>query len=165
MNRAVGSAPTPTTTARSPGSSRRAQRPVLLAPAREGGKPQPPRDDAVHVLEQQHLGEQVLPPPRCVRLELAHRLVADLEQLLARQGVLVTLDSLQQELLVLLLERARRPAHRAGGLAPGEAQHGSMCTVTSCSRRSRFRRSSTASAIAWADSTSAWRSTAIVTSA
>src|SRR5207247_9951955 len=45
-----------------------------------------------------------------------------------------------------LLERAGRPVDRGGGLLLGEAQHGSMCTVTSCSCRSRFSRSSTSSA-------------------
>src|SRR5437762_2757881 len=56
-------------------------------------------------------------------------------------------------------------ARRTGLVLPGQAQHGSTCTVTSCSRRSRLSRSSTWSAIAWADSTSAWRSTHTVTSA
>src|SRR5204863_148038 len=75
---------------------------VLLTPPRERQQAQASRDDAVHVFEQQHLGEQVL---SCrARLQLAHRLVADLEQLLAAQGVLVLLDPLQQELVVLLLE-------------------------------------------------------------
>src|SRR2546429_7286204 len=136
---------------------------VLLAPARERGEPQPPDDDAVYMLEQQHLGEQIL--PRRAPFQLAHGLVPDLEQLFAGEGVLVLLDALQQELVVLLLERARRPARRTGLVLAGQAQHGSTCTVTSCSRRSRLRRSSTWSAIAWADSTSAWRSTHTVTSA
>src|SRR5207249_2845206 len=112
---------------------------------------------AVDVLEQQHLGEEVLPSG--VLLELAHRLVADLQQLLAGERVLVLLDPLQQELLVLLLERARWPARGPGARLPREAQHGSTCTVTSCSRRSRLSRSSTWSAMACADCTSAWRST------
>src|SRR5438046_2052269 len=81
---------------------RGARRAVLLTPPRERRQAQASRDDAVHVFEQQHLGEQVL---SCrARLQLAHRLVADLEQLLAAQGVLVLLDPLQQELVVLLLE-------------------------------------------------------------
>src|SRR5207253_2158813 len=120
-------------------------------------------DGAQVVLDQQHLGEEVL--PRGVLLELAHRLVADLQQLLAGERVLVLLDPLQQELLVLLLERARWPARGPGARLPREAQHGSTCTVTSCSRRSRLSRSSTWSAMACADSTSAWRSTHTVTSA
>src|SRR6266550_84600 len=142
---------------------RGAQGAVLLAPARERRQAQPPRDDAVDVLEQQHLGEEVL--PRGALLELAHRLVADLQQRFAGEPVLVLLDALQQELLVLLLERARRPPRGTGALLPREAQHGSTCTVTSWSCRSRLSRSSTWSAIACADSTSAWRSTAMVTSA
>src|SRR5438477_429669 len=116
------------------------------------------------MLQQQHLGEQGLPRRRAL-FQLPHRLVPDLEQLLAGQSVLVLLDALQQELVVLLLERARRPARRTGLVLARQAQHGSTCTVTSCSRRSRLRRSSTWSAIAWADSTSAWRSTHTVTSA
>src|SRR5207248_10315015 len=142
---------------------RGSQRAVLLAPAGERRQPQPPGDDAVDVLEQQHLGEEVL--PRGARLELAYRLVADLQQLLAGERVLVLLDALQQELLVLLLERARRPARGPGARLPRKAQHGSTCTVTSCSRRSRLSRSSTWSAMACADSTSAWRSPHTVTSA
>src|SRR5438477_590001 len=148
--------------ARSPLRSR--GRAGLLAPTRERGEPQPPYNDAVHMLQQQHLGEQVLPRRRAL-FQLPHRLVPDLEQLLAGQSVLVLLDALQQELVVLLLERDRRPARRTGLVLARQAQHGSTCTVTSCSRRSRLRRSSTWSAIAWADSTSAWRSTHTVTSA
>src|SRR5438874_5889576 len=113
------------------GALRGAQRAVLLAPAGERRQPQPPGDEAVDVLEQQHLGEEVL--PRGVLLELAHRLVADLQQLLAGERVLVLLDPLQQELLVLLLERARWPARGPGARLPREAQHGSTCTVTSWS--------------------------------
>src|SRR2546426_6304324 len=132
---------------------RRAQRSMLLAPARERGQSQAPGDDAIDVLEQQHLGEEVLP---CgALLELAYRLVADLQQVRSCERVLVLLDALQQELLVLLLERARRPPRGPGALLPREAQHGSTCTVTSCSRRSRLSRSSTWSAMACADSTSA----------
>src|SRR5207245_3073214 len=94
-----------------------------------------------------------------------YALVADLQQVFSRERVLAFLDALQQELLVLLLERARRPPRGPGALLPREAQHGSTCTVTSCSRRSRLSRSSTWSAMACADSTSAWRSTHTVTSA
>src|SRR5436305_1083068 len=133
-----------------------AQRAVLRAPAGERRQPEPPRDDPVDVLEQQHLGEQVL-AGRAL-LQLAHGFVSDLEQLRARQPVLVLLDALQQELLVLLLERAGRPARdaRAVFVVQG-AQHGSTCTVTSWSWRSFLRRSSTWSAIAWAAATSAPR--------
>src|SRR5438094_596371 len=53
--------------------------------------------------------------------QLPHRLVPDLEQLLAGQGVLVLLDALQQELVVLLLERARRPPRRTGLVLAGQA--------------------------------------------
>src|SRR5207253_7805121 len=106
-------------------------------------------------------------------LQLAHSLVPDLQQLLAREGVLVLLDALQDEFLVLLLEGAGRAAGRrwggggGGGRAAGGegGQHGSTCTVTSASCRSRLRRSSTASAMACASWTFAFRSTAIVTSA
>src|SRR5439155_1577472 len=87
-------------------------------------------------------------------LELPDGFVADLHELLARERILVLLDALEQEFLILLLERPRRPPCDAGAGVPGEAQHGSTCTVTSWSRRSRLRRSSTSSAIAWADSTS-----------
>src|SRR5439155_836119 len=97
--------------------------------------------------------------------EIGDEAVRELEESAAGERVLVLLDALQQELLVFLLERARRPPRGAGALLPREAQHGSTCTVTSWSCRSRLRRSSTWSAIACADSTSAWRSTAIVTSA
>jgi hypothetical protein len=89
---------------------------MLLAPARERGQAQAPGDDAVDVLEQQHFGEEVL--PRGALLELAYRLVADLQQFLSRERVLVFLDALQQELLILLLERARRPPRGAGALLP-----------------------------------------------
>src|SRR6266571_3646700 len=145
------------------GALRGAQGAVLLAPAGERRQPQPPGDDPVDMLEQQHLGEEVL--ARGALFELAHRFIADLQQIFAGERVLVLLDALQQELLVFLLERARRPPRGPGALLPREAQHGSTCTVTSWSCRSRLRRSSTWSAIACADSTSAWRSTAIVTSA
>src|SRR6266516_3534512 len=145
------------------GALRGAQGAVLLAPAGERRQPQPPGDDPVDMLEEEHLGEEVL---ACGAVfELAHRFVADLQQIFAGERVLVLLDALQQELLVFLLERARRPPRGPGALLPREAQHGSTCTVTSWSCRSRLRRSSTWSAIACADSTSAWRSTAIVTSA
>src|SRR5256885_6709306 len=50
---------------------------------------------------------------------------ADLQQICAGERVLVLLDALQQELLVFLLERARRPPRGAGALLPREAQHGS----------------------------------------
>src|SRR6266550_6304772 len=135
------------------GALRRAQRAMLLAPARERREAQPPGDDAVDVLEQQDFGEEVL--LRGALLELAYRLVADLQQVCSRERVLVFLDALQQELLIFLFERARRPPRGPGALLPREAQHGSTCTVTSCSRRSRLSRSSTWSAMACADSTSA----------
>src|SRR6266702_139400 len=143
---------------------RGAQRAVLRAPAGERRQPEPPRDDSVDVLEQQHFGEEVL---SCrVLLQRAHRLGPDLDQLLARQPVLVLLDALQQELLVLLLQRAGRPARDARAVFVVQcAQHGSTCTVTSWSWRSFLRRSSTWSAIACAAATSALGSTAIVTSA
>ena len=92
---------------------RESERAVPLPPARERGQAQAPRDEAVHVLEQQHLGEEVL--SRGVRLELPHRFVADLEQLFPCEGVLVFLDALQHELLVLLLEGARRTARHPSG--------------------------------------------------
>src|SRR5690242_2279558 len=136
---------------------------MLLPPARKRRQPQPPDDDPVDVLEQQDLGEEVLTGGAL--FELPHGLVADFHQLLAREGVLVLLDALQQELLVLLLERARRPPGDSGARLAGETQHGSTCTVTSWNCRSRLSRSSTSSAIACADSTLALRSTAMVTSA
>src|SRR5260370_9355263 len=108
------------------------------------------------MLEQQHLGEQVLRGRGL--LQLAHRFVADLEQRVARQRVLVLLDALQQEFVILLLERARRPPRRPGGRLPRQAQHGSTCTVTSWSCRPRFIPASTGSALAWAASPSPWRS-------
>ena len=89
------------------------QRAVLLPPALKRREPQPAGDEPVHVLEQQHLGEQVL--VLGVRLQLAHRFVADTQQLLPRHGVLVLLDAVEQELLVLLLERAGRAAQRVTG--------------------------------------------------
>src|SRR2546425_1147779 len=102
------------------GALRRAQRSMLLAPARERGQSQAPDDDAIDVLEQQHFGEEVLP---CgALLELAYRLVADLQQVRSCECVLVLLDALQQELLVLLLERARRPPRGPGALLPRAAQ-------------------------------------------
>src|SRR5438552_18412725 len=108
------------------------------------------------MLQQQHLGEQVLPRRRAL-FQLPHRLVPDLEQLLAGQSVLVLLDALQQELVVLLLERAWRPARRTGLVLARQAQLGTTCTVTSSSRRSRFRRFSNWSEIGRADSSYAWR--------
>src|SRR6266567_4177234 len=117
---------------------------MLLAPARERRESQASGDDAIDMLEQQHFGEEVL--LRGALLELAYRLVADLQQVFSCERVLVFLDALQQELLVLLLERARRRPRGPGALLPREAQHGSTCTVTSCSRRSRLSRSSTWSA-------------------
>jgi Flp pilus assembly protein TadD len=89
----------------------------------------------------------------------------DFEQRRARQGVLVLLDALEQELLVLLPQGRGRPEGRGDAVGRALAQHGSMCTVTSCSRSSDLSRSSTASAIACAASTVAKRSTAMVTSA
>src|SRR5205809_5995267 len=121
------------------------------------------------MLEQQHFREQIL--ILSARLQLPHRFIADLQQLRARDGVLVLLEPLQDELLILLLERARQPADwgHAGGFAgalKGQGgQHGSTCTVTSSSSRSFFSRSSTASAMACASLTLAAGSTAIVTSA
>src|SRR6266568_7605808 len=117
--------------------------PVLLPPPWKRRQPQPPGDDPVHVLEQQHLGEQVLPGR--VLLQLAHGLVPDLQQLLARERVLVLLDALQDELLVFLLERAGRAAGSGGRSGGGRAaggegrQHGSTWTVTSASCRSCLR--------------------------
>src|SRR3989441_12878989 len=132
-----------------------AQRAVLLLPALERRQAQPAGDEPVHVLEQQHFGEQVL--VLGVRLQLAHGLVADAQQFLTGYGVLVLLDALEQKLLVLLLGR--------GGRAPQRGQHGSTCTVTSSSCRSRLSRSSTSSAMACAAATFASLSTAMVTSA
>src|SRR5882762_4256045 len=116
---------------------------MLLAPARERRQAQSPRDDAVHMLEQEHLGEEIL--ILRARLQLAHGFVADLEQLSPRDRVLVLLDPLQDELLVLLFQRARgtRRARRRVALGRGRAQHGSTCTVTALSSSSRLRRSST----------------------
>src|SRR5712671_3606007 len=120
------------------------------------------------MLEQQHLGEQVL--ILGARLQLPHRFVADLQQLRPRHRVFVFLEALQDELLILLLERSGQPPDRrdSGALAgalKGQGQHGSTCTVTSFSCRSFLSRSSTASAIACASATFAAGSTAIVTSA
>src|SRR5947208_1185490 len=132
-----------------------AQRAVLLLPALERRQAQPAGDEPVHVLEQQHFGEQVL--VLGVRLQLAHGLVADAQQFLTGYGVLVLLDALEQKLLILLLGRGER--------APQRGQHGSTCTVTSSSCRSRLSRSSTSSAMACAAATFASLSTAMVTSA
>ena len=146
-----------------------AQGPVFLPPPRERRQPQPLCDNTIDVLEQQHLGEQVLILRGCV--QLAHGLIADLQQLGARHGVLVLLESLQDELLIFLLERAGRPAHRrharllAGALEGKGSQHGSTCTVTSSSSSSFLSFSSTASAMACAAATFAFGSTAMVTSA
>src|SRR5687768_4691419 len=147
---------------------RLAQGAMLLFPARERRQPQPARNDPIHMLEQQHLGQQVL--ILRARLQLAHRFVADPQQLFPRDRVLVFLEPLEDELLVLLLQRAgqapgRSNAGAAGALEGERGQHGSTCTVTSSSSRSFFRRSSTASAIACAAATLALGSTAIVTSA
>src|SRR5437588_5034654 len=145
---------------------------MFLPPPWERRQTQPARDDAVDMLEQEDFGQQVL--VLRAGLQFAHRLVADLEQLRSRNRVLVFLEPLQDELLILLLQRARRPAHRrdpppgaglVGALEGQRCQHGSTCTVTSCSSRSFFNRSSTASAIACASATFAAGSTAIVTSA
>ena len=146
---------------------RLAQRAMLLAPARKRGEAQAAGDDPVDVLEQQHFGEQIL--VLRARLELAHRLVTDFEQLGAGYCVLVLLEPLQNELLVLLFERAWGAANgghpRLGRVKRHGGQHGSTCTVTSSSSRSFFSRASTASAIACASETFAAESTAIVTSA
>src|SRR5438045_5222920 len=126
---------------------------MFLPPPWERWQTQPARDDAVDMLEQEDFGQQVL--VLRAGLQLAHRLVADLEQLRSRNRVLVFLEPLQDELLILLLQRARRPAHRrdaslAGALEGQRCQHGSTCTVTSWSSRSFFNRSSPASAAAGA---------------
>src|SRR2546427_192159 len=129
---------------------------------------EPPGDDAVDMLEQQHFGEEIL--ILRARLQLAHGLVADFQQLRARHRVLVFLEPLQNEFLIFLLERPRCTTHRChAGLARllerEGRQHGSTCTVTASSSRSFFSRASTASAIAWASATFAAGSTASVTSA
>ena len=144
------------------------QRAMLLTPARKRRQPQAAGDDAIDMLEQQHFRKQVL--VLSARLQLAHRLVADLQELRPRDRVLVLLQPLENELLVLLLERSRRATHgrhpRAAGALEGQGgQHGSTCTVTSSSSKSFFSRCSTASAIACASATLADESTAIVTSA
>src|SRR6266581_5664692 len=120
------------------------------------------------MLEQQHFGEEILLLRD--RLQLARGFIADFQQLGARHGVLVLLEPLQNEFLILLLERAGSSADRRhagfGRLLEGQGgQHGSTCTVTSSSSRSFFSRSSTASAIACASATFEVGSTAIVTSA
>src|SRR5712691_2629143 len=145
---------------------------MLLPPAWKRRQTQPLRDDAVHVLEQEDFGQQIL--VLRAGLQLAHGLVADFEQFRSRDRVLVFLEPLQEELLILLLQRAWRPA-RGRNAPPGaglvralegkRGQHGSTCTVTSWSARSFFSRSSTASAMACASATFAAGSTAIVTSA
>src|SRR5260370_14343164 len=113
---------------------------MLLPPAWERRQAQPLRDDAVNMLEKEDFGQQVL--VLRAGLQLAHCLVADFEQLRARDRVLVFLEPLQEELLILLLQRAWRPAHRwnappgAGlvrALEGKRGQHGSTCTVTSWS--------------------------------
>src|SRR5205814_526569 len=60
------------------------QCPMLLAPAREGRQAQAPRDDAIDMLQQEHLSEQVL--VLRAGLQLTHRFVADLQQLRPRYG-------------------------------------------------------------------------------
>ena len=77
---------------------------MLLPPAWERRQTQPLRDDAVHMLEQEDFGQQVL--VLRAGLQLAHRLVADFEQFRSRDRVLVFLEPLQEELLILLLQRA-----------------------------------------------------------
>src|ERR1700752_140932 len=129
---------------------------MLLLPARERGQPQPPRDDPVDMLEQQHLGEQIL--ILGARLQLAHCFIADPKELFAWHGVLVFWEPVQDELLILLLERARlAPQRRNAGVGrPAEgqgSQHGSTCTVTSSSSSSFLSFFSTAYAIAWAAAT------------
>src|SRR6267143_1749174 len=89
-----------------------------------------------------------------------------------RDDAVHVLEQLQEELLILLLQRARRPAHgrnaRTGlvrALEGKRGQHGSTWNVTTWSARSFFSRSSTASAMACASATFAAGSTEIVTSA
>src|SRR5437879_8819227 len=93
------------------------------------------------MLEQQHFGEEIL--ILRARLQLAHGLVADFQQLRARHRVLVFLEPLQNEFLIFLLERPRCTTHRChAGLARllerEGRQHGSTCTVTASSSRSFF---------------------------
>src|SRR3990172_2900269 len=136
------------------------------APAGERRQSQPPLNDAIAVLEQQHFGEQIL--VTAAVLQLAHRLVADREQILARQPVFVLIDALENELLVFLAQWWPGPgrAMRRGGAPVGErVYHGSTCTVTSARFKSCLSRASTWSAIACAAATLAEPSTAIVTSA
>ncbi|MFN9939312.1 MAG: hypothetical protein ACK56I_07540, partial [bacterium] len=72
----------------------------LALPATERGQPQPPRDDPVHLLPHQQLGQPDLVGP----LERRHRLIPDLEQHGAGNRVLVVLDFPLDEQLVLALE-------------------------------------------------------------
>jgi len=108
-------------------------------------------------------GEQVL--ILGARLQVAHGLVADFQEIRARHRVLVLLEPLENELLIRLLEgsaacgaRASFPWQRARSRGHGRSAwldvHGHFFE-----RESFFIRSSTASAIACASATFAAGST------
>src|SRR5689334_25244049 len=78
--------------------------------------------------------------------------------------MLVRLDPLHDVLLVLLLQRDRRPAARAAARGLGGGQHGSTCTTTSWKPRSLRSAASTASVTSCAEATVTWPGTAMVSS-
>ena len=80
----------------------------LSAPRSEPGKPEPIRDQLVQEVLAQNFIEEVLPVR--VILQLGHRLVPELKQLLTGDPVLEVLDPLEQVLVVALPEGWLRPA-------------------------------------------------------
>ena len=79
---------------------------VARPPAAVGGQIQSPHDESIDVLEHEDLGQQelVLGPG----FEFLDRLVRDLQKILAGDLLLELLDTLEDELAVLLFERPLR---------------------------------------------------------
>ena len=94
---------------------RLAQLGEFLTPAGKGGQTQPLADQAVHGFLHEDFGQEVLAFDGI--LQLGGGVVAEPEQLLPCQRVLVVLDPLEQVGLVALLGRRQRPAP-AGASCP-----------------------------------------------
>lgn len=78
-----------------------------VTPAAKRREVEAARDQAVHVLQHQHLRENQL--TFWPDLEFPHGLICQCQQLLTGQLVLELLDALENELPVLLAERQLRP--------------------------------------------------------
>ena len=87
---------------------RLAQLEELTPPAAVGPEREPLHDQPVHRLEHEHFGQQELAFGG--GLELGGGLVAEAQQLVSADRVLVALDALEDVLLVVLLVRIRRAA-------------------------------------------------------